>query len=156
MSSPVALLLFAFIIGCLIPLQAAINNSLRVTVESGAVFAAFVSFLVGTIILAVMCFATGEKWSSVMKLSNISLWQLAGGLLGAIFVFGTTLLAPRIGVAVMLGLLIAGQMIASLALDRVGFLGLIEREITAARAGGALLVITGVLLINFGDRLKLS
>lgn len=156
MNSNAVLLVFAFVIGCLIPLQAAINNSLRVSVESGAVFAAFVSFLVGTIILAVMCVATGEKWSSVLKLSSISWWQLAGGLLGAVFVFGTTLLAPRIGVAVMLGLLIAGQMIASLVLDRAGFLGLIEREITAARAGGALLVIIGALLINFGDRLKIS
>jgi bacterial/archaeal transporter family-2 protein len=156
MSTNAFLLVFAFVIGCLIPLQAAINNSLRVTVESGAVFAAFMSFLVGTIILGVMCFATGEKWSSVMKLSNISTWQLAGGLLGAVFVFGTTMLAPRIGVAVMLGLLIAGQMIASLVLDRAGFLGLLEREITAARAGGTLLVIVGVLLINFGDRWKLG
>jgi bacterial/archaeal transporter family-2 protein len=88
-----------------------------------------------------------------MKLSQVSWWQFAGGLLGAIFVFGTTLLAPKIGVAVMLGLLIAGQMATSLLLDRAGFLGLIERELTAARVGGAVLVVLGVLLINFGDKL---
>jgi transporter family-2 protein len=77
-------------------------------------------------------------------------------LLGAIFVFGTTMLAPRIGVAVMLGLVVAGQMAASLVFDRVGVLGMVERELTAARIVGAGIVIVGVLVISFGDRLKLG
>ena len=56
------LLLFAFFIGCMIPLQAIINNSLRVAVGSGAVFAALINFLVGSVILLVVCVASGEKW----------------------------------------------------------------------------------------------
>jgi transporter family-2 protein len=152
----IGLLAFAFFIGCLIPLQAALNNSIRISVESGAVFASFVNFLVGSAILGLLCVATGEKWSSVLKLADIAPWQLAGGLLGAIFVFGTTMLAPRIGVAVMLGLVVAGQMAASLVFDRVGVLGMVERELTAARIVGAGIVIVGVLVISFGDRLKLG
>ena len=148
------LLLFAFFIGCLIPLQALVNNSLRVSVGSGAVFAAFMNFLVGTIILAVICMVSGEKWGSVIKLDSIAPWQLAGGLLGAIFVFGTTLIAPRIGVATMLSLVIAGQILASLVFDRIGILGLIERELSTPRLIGAAFVIAGVLLVNFGDKLR--
>jgi transporter family-2 protein len=150
----IGLLAFAFFIGCLIPLQAALNNSIRVTVESGAVFASLVNFLVGSVLLAILCVVTGEKWSSVVKLASIEPWQLAGGLLGAIFVFGTTMLAPRIGVAVMLGLVVAGQMVASLVFDRAGVLGMVERELTTARVAGAAIVLVGVLVINFGDRLK--
>ncbi len=148
------LLLFAFFIGCMIPLQAIINNSLRVAVGSGAVFAALINFLVGSVILVVVCVASGEKWGSVLKLSSVAPWQLMGGLLGAMFVFGTTLLAPRIGVATMLSLVIAGQVLASLVFDRVGILGMVERELSAPRAIGAMLVIAGVLMVNFGDRLR--
>ncbi len=151
------LLLFAFFIGCMIPLQALINHTLRVSVGSGAVFAAFMNFVVGTVVLAAVCVLSGEKWVSLagaFKLASVAPWQLAGGLLGALFVFGTTLLAPRIGVATMLSLIIAGQILASLLFDRIGILGLVERELTVPRMLGALLIVAGVLLVNFGDRLR--
>ena len=93
------LLFFAFFIGCIIPLQAIANHSLRVSLGSGAVFAAMVNFLIGSVVLVLVCVLSGEKWGSVFKLSSIAPWQLVGGLIGAMFVFGTTLLAPRIGLA---------------------------------------------------------
>jgi bacterial/archaeal transporter family-2 protein len=148
------LLLFAFFIGCVIPLQAIINNSLRVSVGSGAVFAAMVNFVVGSVVLIVVCALSGEKWAGVLKLSSVAPWQLVGGLLGAMFVFGTTLLAPRIGVATMLSLVVAGQILASLVFDRVGIMGMTARELSMPRTLGAVLVIAGVLLVNFGDRLR--
>jgi len=148
------LLLFAFFIGCVIPLQAIINNSLRMSLGSGAVFAAMVNFVVGTIILIAVCVLSGEKWSSVLKLSTAAPWQFVGGLLGAMFVFGTTLLAPRIGVATMLSLVVAGQVLASLVFDRAGILGMTVRELSTPRVLGASLVVAGVLLVNFGDRLR--
>jgi transporter family-2 protein len=70
-------------------------------------------------------------------------------LLGALFVFGTTLLAPRIGVAKMTALIVAGQVLISLVLDHNGWLGLAVREITPLRAFGGLLVVAGVFLVNF-------
>lgn len=148
------LLLFAFLIGCVIPLQAIVNNSLRMTLGSGAVFAAMMNFIVGTVILIAVSALSGEKWGSILKLSSVAPWQLAGGLLGAMFVFGTTLLAPRIGVATMLSLVVAGQVLASLVFDRAGVLGMTVRELSTPRVIGAALVIAGVLLVNFGDRLR--
>lgn len=149
-----ALLGLAFLIGVLVPVQAALNHSLKVTANSGAVFAALVSFVVGTVALLLINIASGEKLVSVQKLSDASMWQFAGGLIGAMFVFGTTFLAPRIGLADMACLIIAGQMLGSLAFDRYGLLGLATREIGAARMIGAVLVIAGALLVNYGDRLK--
>jgi bacterial/archaeal transporter family-2 protein len=148
------LLFFAFFIGCVIPLQAIINNSLRVSLGSGAVFAAMVNFVVGSVVLIVVCVLSGEKWNSVLKLSSVAPWQLVGGLFGAMFVFGTTLLAPKIGVATMLSLVVAGQILASLVFDRAGILGMTARELSSPRLIGAVLVIAGVLLVNFGDRLR--
>lgn len=72
--------------------------------------------------------------------------------MGAFFVFGSTFLAPRIGLAAMISLIIAGQVVSSLAFDRFGLLGLPVREISWVRLLGALLLLAGATLVNFGDR----
>lgn len=144
--------LLPFAIGCVIPLQAALNNSLKAAVQSGALFASFVQFVVGTLALAVVCVANGEKWASVTRLSDAAWWQFGGGLIGALFVFGSTFLVPRIGVANTLNFMIAGQVIAALAFDQAGILGLTVRVVDTPRIIGAVLVIAGVILINHGGR----
>lgn len=147
-------LLLAFIIGCAIPLQAAINNQLKGNLDQSTLLAAFVSFAVGTVALAVMAIATGQKVGALANLGKVPAWQLIGGMLGAFFVFGTTLLAPAIGVARMLALIVAGQLVVSLLMDRGGWLGLPVRELTSARAIGALLIMAGVVLVNFDQLLR--
>ena len=46
-----AYLILAFTIGCAIPLQAAINNQLKVHLDGSTLLASLVSFLVGTLAL---------------------------------------------------------------------------------------------------------
>ncbi|MNT52945.1 Inner membrane protein YdcZ [compost metagenome] len=84
---------------------------------------------------------------------QISWWKFSGGAMGALFVFGSIVLAPRIGMAGMISLIIAGQIFSSLIFDKFGLLGLAIREISWARIIGALLVIIGVVLVNFSDQL---
>ena len=55
---------------------------------------------------------------------------LGGGLLGAIYVTVNLVLAPRIGVAALMALGIAGQLFAALLIDRLGLFELIERGLT--------------------------
>jgi transporter family-2 protein len=141
-------LAFAFIIGCLIPLQAAVNNQLKAHLGNSTVMASFVSFAVGTLALGAIAAAGDTRWKALAGLGDAKAWQLTGGLLGAVFVFGTTLLAPRIGVAKMVALILAGQVIVSILLDHYGWVGLAVREITPLRLAGAGLVVVGVLLVN--------
>lgn len=145
-------LVLAFAIGLAVPLQSAINNSLRAGLRSTTVLAALVSFAVGTLALFAVSALTRQPFASLAELPRMSWWQWLGGVLGAFFVFGTTLLAPRIGLAAMVSLIVAGQVCSSLAFDRYGLLGLPMREISAARLAGAALILAGVLLVNFGDR----
>jgi len=142
-------LAFAFFIGCMIPLQAAINNQLKGHVGASTLLAAFVSFTVGTIALAIVATVNGQRWSALGGIAKADWWQLTGGLLGALFVFGTTLLAPKIGVAKMTALIVGGQVLISLLLDHQGWLGLAVREVTSTRLIGAALVVGGVFLVNF-------
>lgn len=145
-------LLIAFVIGLVIPLQSAVNSSLRDTLRSGSLLAAFVSFAVGTVFLAAISLAMGQPFASLAGLPRIAWWQWLGGVLGAFFVFGSTLLAPRIGVAAMISLIVAGQVLSSLVFDRYGLLGLPVRDISWVRVAGVLLMLGGAVLVNFGDR----
>jgi transporter family-2 protein len=146
------LLLLAFVIGLMLPLQAAINSSLRDTLGSGSVLAALVSFGVGTLALASLGLITGQPFAALSGLPRIAWWQWLGGFLGATFIFGSTLLAPRIGLAAMTSLIVAGQVVSSLTFDRYGLLGLPIRGISWVRLVGALLLLVGAVLVNFGDR----
>jgi transporter family-2 protein len=58
------------------------------------------------------------------------------------------MLVPRVGVAAVMGLAIAGQLLAGVLLDRIGFMGLPAHEITPGRAVGALLLVAGALMIR--------
>jgi|GEM_PF-5486862 len=52
-----------------------------------------------------------------------------------------------------MSLVIAGQVTGSLVFDTLGLLGLTARELIFPRTLGAALVVAGILLLNFGDRL---
>ncbi|UGA40011.1 DMT family transporter [Chromobacterium haemolyticum] len=89
--------LFAFAIGVVVPLQAAINNQLKGVLGNSTLLAALVSFSVGSLCLAGLAVATGQKWQDLVQLGRVEWWMLLGGAMGVMFVFGTTLLAPRLG-----------------------------------------------------------
>jgi transporter family-2 protein len=147
-----AYFLLAFVLGCALPLQALINNQLKSHLGGSTLLTAIVSFIVGIVALVFVSAMTGQRWQSLSAVGKASPWELAGGLLGALYVFGAMLLAPRIGMAKMMSLIIAGQVLVSLVLDHNGWLGAAVREATLTRLAGALLVVLGVLLVNY-DRL---
>lgn len=145
-------LFLAFAIGLIIPLQSSVNNALRASLQSGSMLAALVSFAVGTLVLLGVAALTGQPFGSLAGLPRVPWWQWLGGAMGAFFVFGSTLLAPRIGLAAMISLIVAGQVCSSLLFDRYGLMGLPIREVSWPRMLGLLLILAGAFLVNFGNR----
>ncbi len=145
-------LVMAFAIGLVLPLQAAINNTLKPALGGSTLLVALVSFCVGGLVLAGLSLLSAQPLASLSNLSKVAWWQLLGGALGAFFVFGTTLLAPRIGLAALMALIVAGQLCSSLLFDRIGVFGLPVRAVSWPQLAGVLLVVAGVLLVNFGGR----
>ncbi|QZA80577.1 DMT family transporter [Deefgea piscis] len=143
--------LFALTIGLIIPLQAAINNQLKSVIGHSTLLAALVSFSVGTLALLCISLATGQKISALAQLPKAEPWMLLGGLLGAVFVFGTTLIAPKLGAATMLSLIITGQIIASMLFDRFGWFAMPMKDLSWPRLLGAAFIVVGVVLVNFGN-----
>ena len=143
----ILLLLLALAAGVLLPVQAGVNAQLRSAVGS-PLTAALVSFLVGTagLVTAAVTFRTPMALRAAWV--DSPWWQWVGGLIGALYVIATIVLAPRLGAATLVAAVVAGQMIASLLLDQYGLLGFPTHPINGLRVLGAGLVIVGVILVQ--------
>jgi transporter family-2 protein len=147
------LFVLAFCVGIFISVQAAVNSQLAGALHANSVVAALISFSVGTVVLGIAAFARGGVGESLALLGQQPLWKLSGGMLGAAFVFGTVFLAPRIGLLNLVVLVIAGQLMMSMAIDNFGLVQMAVRKVSAIRMAGALVVVAGVALTLFGDRI---
>ncbi len=138
--------MLALVAGAAMPVQAGINLRLRYSLGD-PVFAAFISFAVGTVALAVYSFATRPVPSMAMA-TSAPWWAWAGGLLGAFFVSITIILAQQLGAASSMAWLLAGQFVAALVLDHYGLVSYAVHTVSWPRMVGVALVIAGALLMN--------
>jgi transporter family-2 protein len=111
------------------------------------VLAALIAFAVGTFGLFVVWLFSGNRPGSA-SFTPLPWYAWLGGLYGAFFVATGAYAAPRIGVASLFTISIAGQIAMALLLDHVGALGLPREPINFGRIAGALLVIGGVALVR--------
>lgn len=148
-----SLYFMAFCVGVAIAVQAAVNGGLAAALGANSVFAAFVSFACGTAVLAVATLARGNLGEALAALPTQPWWRFAGGFLGAAFVFGTVYLAPRVGLLNLLVLVIAGQLLSSMIIDNFGLMQMAVRKVSPLRVVGALVMVAGVALTLFGDRI---
>jgi bacterial/archaeal transporter family-2 protein len=140
-------LLFAFAGGVVLPFQAGINAELGDWLGS-PVRAAFVSFLVGTIVLLVAAAFVFKPLPSWAKLGDAPWWVWVGGALGAFYVASAIVTAPKLGAAQLVALVVAGQALASLVVDQFGWVGFETKHISVGRALGMALVFAGVALVR--------
>jgi transporter family-2 protein len=127
--------------------QQAVNANLRA--ELGYPFwAGFVSYLGGTIAMLVMVFVMREPWLSGPMIARTSALSWTGGVFGAIYIAISILLLPRIGAATLVALIVLGQMVASLAFDHYGILGIPVQPMGITRLLGAGLLVAGVVLVK--------
>lgn len=96
----------------------------------------------------------GGVFTSLAAIPSQPLWSLAGGLIGAGALFSYVVLAPKIGFSALLGLAIVGQLLSSQLIDHFGLLGAIRRPVSLVRLGGMLVMLTGLAVMLFGDKLS--
>lgn len=140
-------ILLAVAAGCGLSLQAGINGGLRSATGSG-VWAAFVSFAIGTV--ALFCFSLPIKshWPSTAAVYAAPWWVWTGGFIGAAYVYSTIVVAPRLGATTFFGIVIAGQVITSLFFDHYGLLGFPLHRVSGMRMVGVTLLIAGAYLVR--------
>jgi transporter family-2 protein len=143
----ILLVVLALAVGAGLPVQAGVN-AMMARHAGRPEWAALVNFAVGLVALAAWLLATRAPLPSPSALARAPAWAWSGGIMGAFYVSAVVLLAPRLGVAVTLGLSVAGQMIGALVLDHYGLLGLASRPVGPQRVVGAALLVVAVLLIR--------
>jgi len=144
-----SIVLFAVLVaGAATAMQAPTNARLAVAMAS-PVNAAFVSFAVGTVALGLLA-AVLHVRPDVTAARALPVWAWFGGLYGCVFVIIAAWAVPRLGAALTITLMVAGQLMISLALDHFGALGVPRHPVSLTRLAGVGLVFVGVLLARRG------
>lgn len=146
-------LIIALAAGVALATQSAINTQLAKAMSGEAVIATFISFAVGTIVLFFIAWVKTDLWGNLSAIPSQPWWKLIGGILGAVVVFTTVLLAPKLGITAMLFFIIVGQLITATTIDHFGLIGMPIREVNITKFIGLIIVAFGLVFYFFGDKL---
>jgi len=135
----------ALLVGGLLAVQAAANLQLS-SAAGSPVGASTLQLGIGALLLTLLAALAGAI-HAVGLVPDAEPWHLLGGLGSAVYITAGILLFPRLGALVSVGLFVAGQLLASLALDSLGLLGVERIGPTPARLAGAAAVVAGIALV---------
>jgi len=140
----------SLVAGGLLAVQAGANAQL--SKATGSPFAATtIQVIIAGTLLLLIAGASGTVLA-FRHLPAVPWWHAIGGIATAVYVASTILLFPRLGAVVTVGLFIAGQMLASLALDTFGVLGVPRQPPQPVALLGALAVYAGAAAIVLGQK----
>lgn len=139
-------ILLVFVAGAMVALQAP-TNSMLARAGGSPILAALISFTVGTIALLIVWVMSGNR-PGTAAFAGLPWYAWIGGLYGAVFVAVAAYAAPKIGLATLITVGIAGQIAMALWMDHIGALGLPREPVNFGRFAGALLVLVGVVLVR--------
>jgi transporter family-2 protein len=131
--------------GCLVGMQAPINS--RLGKSLGAIQAASFSFLIGTVALVSISFVLRGGLGTLGRIGQVPWWALIGGLLGAVYVFVALEAVRTLGASGLTAVVISGQLLISVVIDRFGLLGVARSSIGPQRIIGLVLLLVGVTLV---------
>jgi len=133
--------------GISVLVQQALNANLRAELNSAA-WSGFMSYFLGVAFMVAVAVILRDPIPSAATISRVPLWAWSGGIFGAIFIGLSIITIPKLGGAAYIAILVTGQMIAALAVDHFGWLGIPERHIDLPRVLGVALLVGGVVLMR--------
>ena len=131
--------------GALLPAQVGMNTRLAHFV-GGPVRASFVSFAVGALILLAIVMVAYRGGGQ--RVAGTPWWAWLGGAVGAVYVVSSIVVGPRLGATTFFGVLVATQLVASVVLDRFGWVGYAKHAPSPGRLAGVGLLVVGALLVR--------
>jgi transporter family-2 protein len=132
--------------GGLIAFQPAINAALSKAIQS-LTWAGALSLTIGALCLLILN-ALIYKDMPVFNLKSLKPWMFLGGILGAFYMFSSTLCVQKLGSAATMTLFMCGQMAMVMVIDHFGFFGIAPYPITLQRVLAIGLMVTGVYLMQ--------
>lgn len=152
MTNPASLVLLlpALVAGAVVPFQAGANATLG-RLLGHPLWATLVSLAVSMLVILPLLFAFRVAAPALGAASKGPWWIWSGGIAGVIYITAALLLAPRLGAANFIVAVIAGQMIASLAIDHFGLMGFAAKPVDPARLAGVLLIVAGMVVMQWAN-----
>lgn len=135
----------ALLAGALLPVQAAMNAQVARSLQS-VPHAALLSYLLGSLTLIGLLLSRlwpAPDWRAIRTAPR---WSLLAGVLGVWYICSSTLVLPRLGATLTLGLVVAGQAVAGLVMDHHGWLG-VRRQRLGARGYAAMALLLAALAL---------
>lgn len=135
--------MLALLAGSLIPLNGALNARLGAAIVS-PIYASMISFLIGTMAIGAYALTTRQtvSWGGMANTP----WY--GWLCGAFSLTAIILTYPKLGPGIAFGLVVAGQLAASMVLEHFNILVAEPHPISFLRVAGLGLVLGGVYMIR--------
>jgi transporter family-2 protein len=131
--------------GGLIALQAPINSGLGRAV--GTWQAAFLSFAIGTVALALVAALAKGGLGRVADVRGVGWVYQTGGVHGAAYNTSVLVTVRALGAGGVVAATIAGQLTISVVIDQFGLLGVPRQPMTAAKVAGLALLVAGTYLV---------
>ncbi|MEX2228459.1 MAG: DMT family transporter [Dehalococcoidia bacterium] len=94
--------------------------------------------------------AVGAGVALLLTMRNLDAYYAAAGVFGLTMIVGMGALAPRLGVALFLSALVAGQLIGGMTMDQLGAFGGAVHRVSVLRVAGVGALLLGVALVRGG------
>ena len=144
MSGSALAILMAIVAGLAGSVQIAVMSALGARIGVTGALAFATTF---TAILAIAIVLVGQhSLHAFPRALEQPWWMLSGGVMGLFIILTITFAGPRIGVAAVVAILIAGQLVAGAAIDRFGWFGVDRIALGWPRALGIVLLGVGAAL----------
>jgi transporter family-2 protein len=139
--------LLALLCGAVLTTQVGSNTLLGKLVNNSYISVA-ANMVTGLIFTVLLLLIVHKPSPSAAQLRAAPWWTwLAGGFLGTAYLTGNILLAPKLGAATLVGLVVTGQLLFAVLADNYGWFGFEPHHATIWRSLGCVLMMGGVLLI---------
>lgn len=142
------LYIIALIVGILLPIQGGVNSQLSRSLGHPLV-ASFFSFVGGVLTVVIANIILKVPLPSLIQIKSAHWTYWMGGVLGASFVTSVIYIAPRIGFASFLMLVVCGQLFMSMMIDHFGLFGVNPQPATLSKIIGILIAAVGVYIFKF-------
>ena len=138
----------AALCGVVLTTQVATNKQLGEHLHNLYIPAA-ANMIIGVVATVALTLALSKEYPTTGMIRSAPWYGwLGGGVLGAVYLTGNILLAPKIGAATLIGLVVTGQIVFSVLVDNYGWFGFEQHDANWPRILGCLLLVGGAGLVS--------
>jgi len=149
--NPITHIVAAVAIGACLSLQPPINAVMGRVLGSPLLSSVF-SIAISLIVVVPVWLTVGQGGGDLGRVTALPWWVVVGGVIGVVFVAGSVIVAPVLGIALFFVCVVAGQLLGATVVDHVGAFGLPTKPIDAMKLVGLALVLVGAVLVQRSGR----